>query len=93
MTPNLIMGGLSDPFCAGNFPVLPEAAADGFDNNCAWMAYPLEVVAARPENSLWVANIEGEGHVPSIDPGIANDIVDDFVKGVLAQNPEFPFAG
>ncbi len=91
MTPNLQVGGLDDPFCAGTFPPLDEAVADGFDNNCAWYAEPLRLVAERPDNSLQLVNLENTGHVPTNDPGIVNDMVDDFIQGALERNPEYPF--
>ena len=93
MTPYLIIGGMGDPLCGGIHPAIPEAVADGFDSNCAWVAEPLELVAARPDNSLRLENFDNEGHVPTMDPGIANDVVDDFLNEVLEQNPEFPFEG
>jgi hypothetical protein len=41
-TPILQIGGLVDPQCAGNRDPLPEAEADGFENNCEWMAQPIK---------------------------------------------------
>ena len=93
MTPNLMIGGLVDPRCGAIHEPIPEAAADGFDNNCAWMAEPLEDIAAQSENSLRVVNVEGEGHVPTIHMGIANDAVDAFLSDILEENPDFPFTG
>lgn len=91
-TLNLQIGGLLDPFCGGGTPI-PEAVADGFENNCEWMAKPLEIIASRPGNSLQLVNMEGEGHVPTNDPGPANDIVDAFINDALATKPKFPFRG
>lgn len=92
-TPVLFMGGDADPFCAGNQPDIPEAVLAGL-SNCDWMAEPLvDAVANQPSppHEVWV--LDGEGHVPTNTPGPANDIVDDFIDGVLATNPPYPFAG
>jgi hypothetical protein len=91
-TPNLQIGGSLDPSCAGNFDPLPEVLADGFENNCAWMAQPLkDLIADQPESPHEVVQIEGEGHVPTIQEGASHDVVDAFINRVLTKNPEFPF--
>jgi hypothetical protein len=93
-TPNLLIGGLFDPSCAGNFEPLPEALADGFENNCAWIAQPLkDIIADQTESPHEVVQIEGEGNVPTINEGASHDVVDAFIYRVLTKNPKFPFEG
>jgi hypothetical protein len=92
-TPILQIGGLVDPLCAGNRSPLPEAASDGFSNNCVWMAQPLnDLIAALPDSPHKVAQLPGEGHVPTINAGAAHDIVDRFLEAASAvvRNPSFP---
>jgi hypothetical protein len=92
--PVLQIGGLADPQCAGDREPIPEAASDGFSNNCLWMAQPIiDLIAAQPGSPHMVAQLPGEGHVPTVNAGGANDIVDSFLEGVMARNPVFPFAG
>jgi hypothetical protein len=88
LTPLLFVGGLSDPQCGASFPTLHEAVADGFDNNCEWVAAELiDAISAQPDSPHEVALFEGEGHVPTNNVTPANDIVDDFIDKVLATNP------
>ena len=92
LTPLLFVGGLSDPQCGFSFPTLPEAVADGFDNNCEWEAAQLiETINAQPDSPHEVALFEGEGHVPTNNVTPANDKVDEFIGEILAGNPAPPF--
>jgi len=91
-TPILQIGGLADPQCAGNRDPLPEAVADGFENNCEWMAQPIKDLIQGTIHE--VAEFEGEGHVPTIhDPSGSHDIVDAFIDRTISQEQAFPFAG
>jgi len=57
------------------------------------MAQPLrDLIAARsPGSPHLVVQTEGEGHVPTIKPGAAHEVVDAFIDGILDKNPAFPF--
>ena len=91
-TPVLFVGGLDDPFCAGDRAPIPEAAAAGFDNNCDWMAADLaDVLSAQPDSPHQLALFEGEGHVPTIHAGPAQDVVDAFIDNILQASPPLPF--
>lgn len=91
-TPLLFVGGLDDSQCAGNFVPMPQALDDGFDNNCEWMAAPLlDLIEAQDNSPHQVAQIEGVGHVPTTNPGAANDVVNRFIDRVLSVNPSYPF--
>ena len=92
LTPLLFVGGLADPQCGFSFPALPEAVADGFDNNCAWVADEvIDAISAQPNSPHEVALFEGEGHVPTNTVSPANDKVDEFIAEILASNPAPPF--
>ena len=95
-TPILQIGGLVDGQCAGNRDPLPEAEADGFANNCAWMAQPLrdliKDLEAGPGTLHVVAQIAGEGHVPTTKPGAAHGVVDAFINRTIAKEQAHPFA-
>ena len=87
-TPSLFIGGSVDPFCAGNLPALPEAAAEGFTSNCNWLFDGLaQAVAAQPDSPHEVRLFPAAGHVPTLDPSPANDVVDAFIDKVMATNP------
>lgn len=95
-TPILQIGGMVDPQCAGNRNPLPEASADGFENNCAWVAQPLKDLIqgmdAEPGTLHAVALFEGEGHVPTTKPGAAHDVVDAFIDRTISKETSPPFA-
>jgi hypothetical protein len=93
-TPILQIGGLIDPQCAGDRDPLPQAAADGFQNNCEWVAQPLKDLLLKDLDLTMhaVEIIEDAKHVPTLKVGIANDIVDAFIARVVANEPAFPFA-
>lgn len=95
-TPILQIGGLIDDQCAGERDPLPEAKADGFANNCAWMAQPLKALIqdleAGPGTLHAVAQIVGEKHVPTIKPGASHDVVDAFINRTISKVQALPFA-
>ena len=89
--PLLFVGGTSDPFCFWDLPPIPEAASAG-QNNCEWAAQGLiDTIAAQPASPHQVANMAGEGHIPTNTVSTANDIVDTFIGDILADNPPAPF--
>jgi hypothetical protein len=89
--PLLFVGGTSDPFCFWDLPPIPEAASAG-QNNCEWAAQGLiDTIAAQPGSPHQVANMAGEGHIPTNTVSTANDIVDTFIGDILAGNPDLPF--
>ena len=89
--PLLFVGGASDPFCFWDLPPIPEAATAG-QNNCEWAAQGLiDTIAAQPASPHQVANMAGEGHIPTNTVSTANDIVDTFIGDILADNPPAPF--
>lgn len=89
MTPILQIGGTIDPQCAGNQPAIPEAVAEGFDNNCEWMAQPMiDIIEAQPNSPHGLVAIEDEGHVPTIKPGAAHDVVDTFISTSITRMEE-----
>jgi len=89
--PLLFVGGTNDPFCFWNLPPIPEAATAG-QNNCEWAAQGLiDTIAAQPASPHEVANMAGEGHIPTNTVSTANDIVDTFIGDILAGNPGLPF--
>lgn len=89
--PNLQIGGSLDPSCAGDFDPLPEALADGFQNNCAWMAEPLIDLSDDSKSLHEVVLIKGEGQAPTITEGASHDVVDAFIERALNLNPSSPF--
>ena len=95
-TPILQIGGMVDPQCAGNRNPLPEASADGFENNCAWVAQPLKDLIqgmdAESGTLHAVVLFEGEGHVPTTKPGAAHDVVDAFIDRTISKETSLPFA-
>ena len=89
--PLLFVGGTDDPFCFWDLPPIPEAASAG-QNNCEWAAQGLiDTIAAQPASPHQVANMKGEGHIPTNTVSTANDIVDTFTGDILAGNPGAPF--
>ena len=89
--PLLFVGGTDDPFCFWDLPPIPEAASAG-QNNCEWAAQGLiDTIAAQPASPHQVANMAGEGHIPTNTVSTANDIVDTFIGDILAGNPPAPF--
>ena len=89
--PLLFVGGTSDPFCFWDLPPIPEAASAG-QNNCEWAAQGLiDTIAAQPASPHQVANMAGEGHIPTNTVSTANDVVDTFIGDILADNPPAPF--
>jgi len=66
--------------------------ADGFENNCEWVAAEvIDAISAQPNSPHEVALFEGEGHVPTNTVSLANDKVDEFIGEILAGNPAPPF--
>ena len=89
--PLLFVGGTSDPFCFWDLPPIPEAASAG-QNNCEWAAQGLiDTIAAQPASPHQVANMAGEGHIPTNTVSTANDIVDTFIGDILADSSGAPF--
>lgn len=85
--PSVFIHGAADPFCGGQLPPVAEAAAAGL-TNCGYTFDGVVQAIAEQKDSpheAWV--LADTGHVPTNDPGPANDIVDDFIDGVLATNP------
>lgn len=81
MTPILQIGGTIDSQCGGTKPAIAEAVAEGFDNNCEWMAQPMkDIIEAQPNSPHGLAEKEEEGHVPTTKPGAAHDVVDTFIS-------------
>ena len=92
MTPILQIGGTIDSQCAGDRAAITEAVAEGFDNNCRWMAQPLkDILDAQPNNPHGLALIEGEEHVPTINVGASHDIVDSFISASIQRSIAYPF--
>ena len=86
-TPSLFVVGGVDRFCGGNQVPISEAAGEGL-GNCEWIFDGLtQAVAAQPSSPHEVQLFPTEGHVPTIDPSPANDVVDDFLDKVMATNP------
>ena len=92
--PVIWIAGDADPFCAGNRAPIAEAAALGL-SNCGYSYLGIaETVAGQTNSPHEVHLLPGAGHVPTNDPGPANDLVDDFIDKVLANNPpHFTLAG
>ena len=91
-TPTLFLGGDIDPFNGGNQPPIPEALAAGL-NNGDWVFDGLrQAIANQPNSPHQVSMLDDIGHVPSENPGEANDIVDAFIANAIAGNPGNPFA-
>jgi len=89
--PILFIGGDADRFCGGNQPPIAEAAAAGL-NNCDWLRDGIrQAVADQPDSPHQVSILDGIGHVPTNTPGVANDIVDEFIGQILSTNPPYPF--
>ncbi len=85
--PVLFTGGGADPFCAGKFAPIPPAAAVGL-GNCDYLFDGVrQAVADQPNSPHQVSLVPGAGHVPTLDPGPANDLVDAFIAEVLATDP------
>jgi hypothetical protein len=90
--PVLFIGGKADPRAlGGNQPPIAEAAAAGL-NNVDWVYDGIrQAVADQPDSPHKVSVIDGAGHVPTTRPGVANDIVDDFIRQILSGDPPYPF--
>jgi hypothetical protein len=90
--PILFMGGAADPRAfAGSQAPIAEAAAVGL-NNPDWIYDGIrQAVANQPDSPHQVTLIDGAGHTPSNKPGVANDIVDDFISQILSTDPPYPF--
>ncbi|MFT4614548.1 MAG: hypothetical protein ACI9NT_001693, partial [Bacteroidia bacterium] len=90
--PILFIGGALDPFCAGNLPAIAEAAAEDL-GNCDYVFEGVrQAVAAQSNSPHQVSLVEGQGHTPTNKPSPAHDVVDEFIEGVLATTPSYPFA-
>ena len=90
--PALFIAGKADPRAlGGNQPPIAEAAAAGL-NNVDWVYDGIrQAVADQPDSPHKVSVIDGAGHSPTNKPGVANDIVDDFISQVLLADPPHPF--
>ena len=90
--PVLFIGGKADPRAlGGNQPPIAEAAAAGL-NNVDWVYDGIrQAVADQPDSPHKVSVVDGAGHSPTNKPGVANDIVDDFVRRILSADPPHPF--
>ena len=85
--PVLFIAGNNDPFCGGNQAPLAEAVAEGL-SNCNWLHDGLrQLIDAQVDSPHELHVLNGFGHVPTNGVGPANDIVDDFIAGILATNP------
>ncbi len=84
--PSMFIIGSVDPFCAGQRAPIP-AAAPGV-TNCEHAYRFLDQAIANQANSPHEMHfMPNTGHVPTNDPGPANDLVDAFIDKVLATNP------
>ena len=84
--PSLFIVGSADPFCAGQLAPVPEAAPGV--TNCEHAYGGLDQAIASQANSPHEMHfLPNTGHVPTHNPGPANDIVDAFIAEVLATNP------
>jgi CubicO group peptidase (beta-lactamase class C family) len=90
--PVLFIGGKADPRAlGGNQPPIAEAAAAGL-NNVDWVYDGIrQAVSDQPDSPHKVSVIDGAGHSPTNKPGVANDIVDDFITQILSTDPPYPF--
>jgi len=85
--PVMWIGGDADPFCSGNRSPITEAAALGI-SNCGYTFLGISDAVANQANTPHEFHLlPATGHVPTNDPGPANDLVDDFIDNVLATNP------
>ena len=85
--PVMWLAGDVDPFCSGDHPPVAEAAALGL-SNCAFTFLGVSDAIANQANSPHAYHLlPATGHVPTNDPGPANDLVDAFIAGVLATDP------
>ncbi|MCP4435208.1 MAG: hypothetical protein GY812_06870 [Actinomycetia bacterium] len=84
--PVFFVYGLMDVFCGGDMAPIPEASAAGL-TNCEYFFADLEAAVDSQVDSPHEVHALNEGHVPTLDPGTANDLVDDFIDRVLATNP------
>ena len=92
MTPILQIGGMIDTQCAGDKTAISEAVEEGFSNNCEWMAQPMkDIIDTLPDSPHGLAQMKGEGHVPTIKPGASHDIVDTFIVASIQYSNNYPF--
>ena len=85
--PVIWIGGDADPFCSGDRPPIAEAATLGL-SNCGYTFLGVSDAIANQANSPHEFHLlPATGHVPTNDPGPANDLVDAFIADVLAANP------
>ena len=85
--------GKHDEYCGGNKPVIPVAAAAGYDNNCRFVYGALnEAVAAQPGSPHRALVYPIGGHVLTRSVGGWNDDIDAWLDGILASDPAHPFA-
>lgn len=86
------LDGKQDEYCGGNGPVIPVAAAAGYDNNCRFVYDGLnEAVAARPDSPHRALVYPVGGHVLTRSVGVWNDDIDAWLDGILAGDPAYPF--
>lgn len=77
--PVLFIGGDADPFCGAGLPELSGAAGAEL-SNCDWMYDGVrQAVADQADTPHAVSILDGAPHVPTLAPGPANDLVDDFL--------------
>ena len=94
--PYLALQGTADPHCCGPSPVVPQAQAAGFTNNCRYVYDVVSTAFARSGDPLQrVVLIPEGGHVAL---GVANSptgraaqaAVDEWFAAVMATNPTPP---
>jgi hypothetical protein len=85
--PVLFIQGDVDPYCAGHVAPIPEAAALGL-SNCGYAYDGVgQAIANQVDSPHELHLLPATGHVPTNNPGPANDIVNDFIDTILATNP------
>lgn len=85
--PSIFILGDIDPFCYGDANPVAKATAKNL-SNCGHLGENLRVSIDNQLNSPHELHvIPNTGHVPTNDPGPANDIVDAFIERILATNP------
>ncbi|HEY0636689.1 MAG TPA: hypothetical protein VGD67_03515 [Pseudonocardiaceae bacterium] len=75
-----------DPHCAGQHPVVPEAVADGYANNCRWVHGAVsEAVASPRQRSI---GYPGPGHtITTIEGHPVQADAEAWYRAVMASSP------
>ena len=85
--PAIFILGDDDPFCYSDADPIPQASAKNL-SNCGHLGENFRVSIENQINSPHELHvIPDTGHVPTNDPGSANDLVDAFIERILATNP------